>query len=447
MIARRWIIPVCLLLLALGAPVKSEAVLKPERRVLDNGLVLIVLERHALPMVTVTLSLKTGSIYDPPNQEGLANLTGSCLSRGTKSRTATQISKEIDFVGGVLSSTTGMDFSQLNLTVLTKELDLGFDLLADVLLRPAFAVDELEREKQETIADIISQEDDPREVAAKAFHKMVYGAHHYGHPTEGTQASVSNITRDQLVEFHQKYYRSNNAVMVVVGDITVAGVEQLLKKYFVDWKSKPVDFPEIAAASLHNTQQQELIDKPLTQATIMLGHLGISRQNPDYYATYVMNYILGGGGFSSRLVSNIRDNLGLVYGVGSYFRANVQPGDFRVSAQTKNSSASQVVEAIVSEIKKIHAEPVSDEELNAAKAYITGSFPLKLDTNSKVASYLTYMENFGLGMDYLEKFPQYINAVTKEMVQAAAGKYLHPDSYALVIVGNQSQITLTPSAH
>ncbi len=444
MLNRRWIFPVCCLLLILGLPLKSEAVLKPQRRVLDNGLVLIVLERHALPMVTVTLSLKTGSIYDPPGQEGLANLTGSCLSRGTKRRTATQISKEIDFVGGILSSTTGLDFSQLNLTILKKELNLGFDLLADVLLRPAFAVDELAREKQEVIADLIRQDDEPRQVAAKAFYKMVYGSHPYWHPTEGTLESVGRIKRNQLVKFHRKYYRPNNAVMVVVGDITPAEVNRLLKKYLADWESEPVDFPEPDAAPAPGKIQQKLIDKPLTQATIMLGHLGISRRNPDYYATYVMNYILGGGGFSSRLVTRIRDNLGLVYSVGSYFRANIQPGDFQVSAQTKNSSAPQVVKAILSEIRRIHTQPVSDEELQAAKAYITGSFPLKLDTNSKVASYLTYMENYGLGMDYLEKFPQYINAVTKEMVQAAAEKYLRPDNYTLVIVGDQSQIKLTP---
>lgn len=431
------VVSVTLMLTLLFAfPHGAAAVLKPERWVLDNGLVLIVLERHALPMVNVTLSLKAGSIYDPPGQEGLANLTNSCLSRGTKKRTATQISQEIDFVGGSLSATTGMDFANLNLKILKKEIELGFDLLADVLVRPTFTTDELEREKQEVIADIINQEDNPRVVASKAFYKTVFGSHPYWHPTEGIRESVSALTREPVVEFHRKYYRPNNAVMVVVGDITFAEVSKSLGKYFTDWESKEIDFPKLTAAPAPVKIQQELIDKPLSQATIMLGHLGISRNNPDYYAAYVMNYILGGGGFSARLLTNIRDNQGLAYSVGSYFHANVQPGNFQVSAQTKNSSASQVVEAILKEIKTIYSQPVSDEELEAAKADITGSFPLKLDTNSKVASYLVYMENYGLGMDYFEKFPQYINAVTKEMVQKAARKYLHPDRYTLVIVGN-----------
>ncbi len=428
------------LTLLVASPHVAVAALKPERRVLDNGLVLIVLERHALPMVNVTLSLRAGSIYDPPGQEGLAGLTNSCLSRGTKKRTAVQISREIDFVGGSLSATTGMDFANLSLKILKKEIGLGFDLLADVLIRPAFSADELEREKQEVIADIIHQEDEPRVVASKAFYKMVFGSHPYWHPTEGTKESVPKAVRGQLVTFHQKYYRPNNAVMVVVGDITLAEVNRLLDKYFADWESKDIDFPQVTPAPVPAKIQREFIDKPLSQATIVLGHLGISRNNPDYYAAYVMNYILGGGGFSARLLTNIRDNQGLAYSVGSYFHTNLQPGSFQVSAQTKNASASQVVEAILGELKTIYSKPVSGEELDAAKAYITGSFPLKLDTNSKVASYLVYMENYGLGMDYFEKFPRYINAVTKEMVQEAARKYLHPERYTLVIVGNQASL-------
>jgi zinc protease len=423
---------------------RLEAVPRPERHVLDNGLVLILLERHALPMVTVNLSFKAGSIYDPAGQEGLASLTNSCLSRGTKRRTATQISQEIDFVGGSLSSTASIDFAQLNLRVLSKDMELGFDLLADILLQPVFATEELAREKEEVIADILNQEDDPRKVAGKAFYKMVFGSHPYWHPAEGTRESVPKLTREQVVAFHRKYYRPNNAVMVVVGDTTFTEVNRLLAKYFADWKSEPIDFPRVEPAPPPGKIERRLIDKPLTQATILWGHLGISRKDPDYYAVYVMNYILGGGGFSSRLLTTIRDDLGLVYSVSSYFHSTLQPGSFQVIAQTKNPSVPKVVESILSEIKRINSQPVSDEELNAAKAYITGSFPLKLDTNSKVASYLVYMENYGLGMDYLEKFPQYINSVTKEMVHKAAGKYLHPDRYNLVIVGDQSQIKLSP---
>jgi zinc protease len=421
-----------------------EAGLKPQRRVLDNGLVLILLERHALPMVTVTLSLRAGSVYDPPGQEGLANLTNSCLTRGTEHRTATQISQEIDFVGGVLSATTGMDFAQLNLTLLKKDIKQGFDILADVLLRPTFTDDELAREKQEIVADLIQQEDEPQKVAARAFYKMVFGSHPYWHPAEGTRESVPRLTREQVVGFHRKFYRPNNAVMVIVGDINFAEVNQLLAEYFTDWKPEPIDFPRLPSAPPPSKIQRELIDKPLTQATILLGHLGVSRRSPDYYAVYVMNYILGGGGFSSRLLTNIRDELGLAYSVSSYFHASREVGSFQALAQTKNASASRVVKTILSEMNRIRSQAVSDEELRAAKAYITGSFPLKLDTNSKVASYLTYMENYGLGMDYLEKFPQYINAVTKEAVLEVAAKYLHPDRYCLVIVGNQSQINLSP---
>jgi zinc protease len=444
MLNRRWFSLNWLLLLILAYPYPLEAIPKPERRVLDNGMVLILLERHNLPMVTVNLSFSAGSVYDPAGQEGLANLTNSCLSRGTKRRSATQISQEIDFVGGILSSTASVDFAQLDLTVLSKDVELGFDLLADILLYPTFDAEELKREQEEIVADIINQEDDPQNLAGKAFYKMVYGSHPYWHPAEGTRESVPKLTREQVVGFHQEYYRPNNTVMVVVGDITLNEVNHLLAKYFSEWKPKPVDFPQQKSAPAPGKIQSQLIDKPLTQATILLGHLGISRNNPDYYATYVMNYILGGGGFSSRLLTKIRDDLGLVYNVSSYFHTTLQPGSFQILAQTRNQTASKVVEVILAETKLIRSQSVTDDELSAAKAYITGSFPLKLDTNSKVASYLIYMENYGLGMDYLEKFPEYINKVTKDMVQKAAEKYLFPDNYDLVIVGDQSQINLAP---
>ncbi len=218
--------------------------------------------------------------------------------------------------------------------------------------------------------------------------------------------------------------------------------KDLIKKYLSSWGSKAIDFPEINNARDIKGVNRQLIDKPLTQATVMLGHMGIARNNPDYYACYVMNYILGGGGFSSRLLTNIRDEQGLAYSVSSYFMANRQPGSFQIIAQTKNESAKQVVKSVLAEMKKIIYKPITDEELQAAKAFITGNFPLKLDTNSKIVSYLTYMENHNLGMDYLEKFPKYINTVTKEKIHQAAIKYLHPDDYVLVIVGNQAEIGL-----
>jgi len=413
-----------------------------ERRVLDNGLVVILLERRNLPMVTVNLSFRAGAALDPPGLEGLANLTCSLLTAGTLRRSALQIAEEIDFVGGVLSTSTGLDYAELDLAVLSKDVEVGFDVLADVVLRPTFPEDELERERREVEAALLEQEEEPVALALKEFYRLVYAPHPYWHFPEGTLESIKRIQRQDVQQFYRRYFRPDNAVLVVVGDLGPAELSGLLGKYFKGWQIGKLSFPEppkpTPKKGLHR-----VIDKPFSQATILLGHLGISRRNPDYYAVYTMNYILGGGGFSSRLLRRIRDDLGLAYSASSSFKTGIYPGSFQVLVQTKNESAAQVIQAIREELSRIREEPVRDEELAAAKDFITGSFPLKLDTNSKVAAYLTYIEHFDLGLDYFQKFPEYIRRVTKEDILRVARKYIRPEDYILVVVGDKSKLKLS----
>lgn len=428
----------------LALSVSSSFAAEPlgKRIVLDNGMVLLLAERHSLPMVTVNVLSKAGAVWDPAEKAGLARLTAGLLDEGTKTRTSSQISETIEFVGGSLSTGGGDDAASASLTILKKDLDLGMELLADILVNPSFPEAEVQRKVKETLASIKKSEEDPETVATKAFARALFGDHPYGRPSVGTEETVARITREDAVKFHETFYAPNNAIIAVVGDVTEQEIRELTGKYFAGWKRKEAPAQNLPAATNLTARKIVTIDRDLTQATIQMGHLGIKRENPDFYALVVMNYILGGGGFSSRMMDNIRDNLGLAYGVSSGFNATKDVGAFEVTMQTKNESANKAIFEALKEIEKIRIHPVTDRELDDAKAYLTGSFPLRLDTNSKIASMMTNIEFYNLGLDYIEKYPQYINAVTKEEVMRVAKKYLHSDNYLLVVVGKQEKTQL-----
>lgn len=410
-----------------------------KRIVLDNGMVLLLSEKHSLPMVTVSMLIKAGAVNDPPQKAGLAALTAGLLDEGTKTRTSTQISDAIEFVGGSLSSGGGDDSASAGLTILKKDLNLGLELLSDIVMNPSFPDAEVKRKIRETLASIKKSEEDPGTVAGKAFAKELFGEHPYGRPSVGTEETVSRITRDDILEFYSRYYAPNNTIVSVVGDVTEAEIRKLLGQYFGDWKPKDVTAASMAPAVPLQQRKVVTVDRDLTQATIQLGHLGIKRENPDFYAVVVMNYILGGGGFSSRMMDTIRDNMGLVYDVSSGFNAAKDIGAFEVTMQTKNESANQAIFEALKEIEMIRTHPVTDRELDDAKAYLTGSFPLRLDTNAKIARMLTNIEFYNLGLDYVEQYPRYINAVTREDIMRVAKKYLTTENYLLVVVGKQEK--------
>lgn len=414
----------------------QAAELQPVRFVEPNGLTVLVLEQHALPILQLHALVKVGSAQDQPEKAGLANLVSSLLDEGTTTRSATQIAGQIDFVGGSLATRAGEDFTTASAKVLAKDTDLGFDLLADILLRPAFAEPEVERIRNLILGEIQSQKDEPGMVAGKAFNQLVFEGHPYRWPVNGTEETIVGISREDIRHFHAAEYLPNQTILAIVGDITVEETRRLVAKHFGAWKrGTPPPRPGSRASPIEKPVTK-FIEKDLTQATIMVGHLGISRMNPDFYAVSVMNYILGAGGFSSRLMESIRDKQGLAYGVMSTFEANLMPGAFAVSLQTRNETANQALASVLSELKGIREAPVSDQELAEAKAYLIGSFPLRLDTTQKLAQVLSLVEFFGLGLDYFTQYPRWIERVTKDDVFRVAQQYLHPDRYALVLVGN-----------
>jgi zinc protease len=413
-----------------------------KRIVLENGMILLLSEKHDIPMVTINMAIKAGSMVEPDDKPGLASITASLLTQGTARRTASQISSEIDFIGGSLSVSGGSDFATASLRVLTKNLRTGLDLLSDVLLNPVFDQKEINRKVKESLAEIQRQKEEPGIIAGEAFAKMVFGDHPYGKTNDEVAAFLPKLVRQDIIDFHSIRYSPNNTIIAVVGDVSEKEIRQLLDEYFKTWKQKEQPLQSHAQPLVREKTVLQKIDKSITQANIEMGHIGISRENPDYYAVMIMNYILGGGGFSARLMDNIRDNKGLAYDVHSSFSARKEPGAFSVSIQTKNESANEVIEETFKEIRRIQKELVSEKELADAKAYITGSFPLKMDTYAKISGMLTSIEIYGLGLDYPQTYPGLINKVTRERIQEVAKKYLHPDTMAIVVVADQKKAKL-----
>ena len=431
-----------LILLILFHASQASGSLLAERELLSNNMVLLHAERKALPMITVVMAVRAGSIAEPSDKAGLAYLTAALLNEGTAKRTSREVSEAIEFVGGSLSASAGQDYATISLSVLKKDVDLGFDLLFDIVMNPAFNEDEIRRKKRITRNWLIQQNEEPGAVASIAFSKAVFGEHPYARQVQGTIESLDSIARQDIINFHNAFFAPNNTIMSVVGDISRDELRSLLEKHLGKWQQKTVAATALPAVRAADNPTVIKINRDLVQANIIFGHVGISRDNPDYYAVSVMNYILGGGGFVSRLMDNIRDNKGLAYDVHSSFAANRFGGSFRAGLQTKNESAHIAIEEVIREIERIRTEPVGDKELQDAKSYLTGSFPLRIDSNSKIAGFVLAVEFNSLGLDYVDKYPSLINAVTKEDILRVARKYLDTKNYVLVVVGNMDKTSL-----
>lgn len=434
----RILLTVLLLFTAYCLLVTNAESLEVKRGVLPNGLTILHTERHNLPTVMVTVLVKASPLDESPEKAGLANLTAELLTEGTSRRKAADISEEIEFIGASLKTFVDNDYTLISLSVLKKDVEKGFELLSDILLNPIFPEEEILRNKELIKGAIRQNEESPSYVAAREFNKAVFGGLPYGRLITGSLETLDNIRKEDIERFHMAYYRPGNSFMSVVGDLSAEELKSLVQKFLASWKS----LKTAERRPVHQVDKKKktlIVDKELTQANIMLGHAGMRREEPDYYAASVMNYILGGGGFSSRLMEIIRDEKGLAYDVHSYFAPYKDGGLFEIGVQTKNESAGTVVSEILKQMKRIRQEPVSQKELEDAKAYLTGSFPRKLETNRKIADFLTAVEFYGLGFDYIEKYAEYINSVNREDVLRVAHKYLDPENYILVIVADKSK--------
>lgn len=429
---------IAVVLILLGA-VTAPAGMAPKRAVLANGLVLLTSEQRALPMVSIELLIEAGSRYEPANQAGLANLTARLLTYGTTRRSAVQINETLDFIGASLEAGCGADTATISMTILKKDLASGLDLLAEILTSSTFPAAEIDRQKQAVVASIRAQQEDPGAVAQKTFAAALFPDSPYGRPVEGAEASVKALQQKTLKEFFARHYRPNRSILSIVGDVSEQEIGDGLNRAFRGWRKGEASAQLLVPSKVGGTQTLR-VNKDLTQANIILGHAGVPRNHPDYYAIQVMNYILGGGGFASRAMDSIRNERGLAYSVYSFFGAEKSYGYFEFVMQTKNETAREAVRLAREEIRRMREQPVTEQELSDAKDYLTGSFPLRFDTNRKVASFLAQVEFFQLGLDYPDRYHDLVSKVSQADVQRVAKLYLQPEKIVTVIVGNQQKI-------
>jgi zinc protease len=412
--------------------------LQIRRQRLTNGIVILGHERSVTPAVVIRANVQAGAMYDPPGKEGLAHFTARMMQRGTSRHTFQQISELTDRVGASLSVDGGEHSIQVSGRSLIDDLDLIVGLLAEVLREPNFPPQELEKLRGQVIASLREQNDDTRTTVERHFRELAYPPDHPYHRWPlGDETSVASFTRDDLAGFHRRYVQPNRLSIAYSGGIGFDEFADRIARAFAGWvsagPSAPVVVPDAPPPGGIVRRDYTLAGK--TQADLGLGLPSLRRSNPDFYALSLADLILGGLGLSGRLGTTVRDQLGLAYYVDSGVEASIGPAPWEVHAGVNPSNVERAIEVILQEIAQIRADLVTDEELADAKSYLTGVLPLSLETNDGVAQLLQRIETFDLGLDYLDRYPGIINALTREQVREATRRYLSTDHLVVVSAG------------
>ena len=405
-----------------------------EEKTLANGLRVVVIEQHENPSLSLQLLLPGGKVYAAPAKAGLADATAALLREGTQTRSSQQISETIDAVGGSLDSAASLESGFVSVTLTSDQIELGLDLLSDVVLRPSFPAEELERWRNQALSGLQIQQSDPSYVATAAFQRLVLGDHPYGWPASGTVQSVRGLTRDDLVAFHRRQYIPNESILAVVGDVKAADAFARVERAFGGWqKGEATSIPPV---EVEPKRRIVVIDKPdSVQTEIRVGQLGIAYRDPDHYVADVYDSVLGASP-SARLYDEVRRKRGLSYGAGSEFRMPTQPGWFLATTFTKTESTAEALGVVLDVLQAMDDQPVPAGELAQRKTYITGAFPLEIETPEGIAAKVLEALKFGYGKEYLESYRERIDAVTSEQLRSFAQKRIQPDRMLVVLVGN-----------
>ncbi|HMH25826.1 MAG TPA: pitrilysin family protein [Gemmatimonadaceae bacterium] len=409
-------------------------------RQLPNGLRLMVVEQHELPLADFVLLVGSGSTADPASKPGIANLLSAMLREGTTTRKSLEIADQIAFLGIRLSPTSSWESSTLSLHTPTAQLDSALALFADVALHPSFPANEFERVRKTQLTELLQLRDQGAAIASIAFPAIIYGsAHPYGAPAQGTEASVKVLTTGDLQSYYQANFRPNNATLIVVGDVTPAQVEQKINALFGGWQR--ADIPQInyTEPPKSGTTTIYLIDKPgAAQSSFRIGAVGVPRSTKDYFALTVMNTILGGS-FTSRLNQNLRETRGYTYGAGSRFDMRRAAGPLLASAEIVTAKSDSALLEFMKELNGIR-QLVPPAELSRAKRYLQLQLPGNFETTQQIAAALVPVALYGLPLDYYNNYVQNIEGVTQADVARVAQQYINPGSLAVVIVGDRKTI-------
>jgi len=424
-----------------AGPVPSLKLPEIQRASLGNGLTIILVEDHELPAVQMNLVIMAGSSDDPTGKTGLANLTAQMLDEGTGKRDALTVADDIEYLGARFSVNSGMDGTFATLLTLKEHLDPSLELFADVLVNPSFPEMEWTRIKTTHLTTLLQQKDQPGTVATKVFNRLTFGeAHPYGRPADGTEETVNSITTADMKDFYGSYYRPNNATMIVVGDITLAEAEKALGTHLGGWKPADRKKKTMSAPAAIASTGIFLADKPeAAQSELRIGHSGVPRNNPDYFALTVMNTILGGQ-FTSRINMNLRENKGYTYGARSGFSMWIDGGSFVASGAVKSAVTDSSVIEFMKELNLIREAGVTAEELDFAKKSLILREPRNFETPGQVAGQLQALVLYSLPDDYFATYVQNFEKVTVEDVKRVAEKYIRPTAMNIVVVGDVAKI-------
>lgn len=424
---------------ALGPP--PEVALPPiVTRELPNGLKLMIVEHHELPIVDFVLVVESGGTIDPAGKTGLANLAAAMLTEGTTSRASLEIADQVAFLGIGLNASSNWDASTISLHTPTSQLDSALALFADVALYPAFPQNEFERIRKDRLTSLLQLRDRPTAIANQAYAAILYGSGHpYGRPLIGSEASVQALSTADLQSFYRSNFIPNNSTMIVVGDITPAQIESRMQSLFGGWQRGTVPQVSFAQPPKASVTTVYLIDKPgAAQSSFRIGSIGVPRSTQDYFALSVLNTILGGS-FTSRLMQNLRETHGYTYGARSSFDMRRSAGPFTASAEIVAAKTDSALVEFMKELNSIR-EAVPAEELSKAKRYMQLGLPGEFETTQQIAGALIPIVLYDLPLDYYNNYVQNIEAITHADVQRVARQYINPSLLAIVVVGDRKGI-------
>jgi zinc protease len=411
---------------------------KPVEKNLPNGLRVIVIPRTEMPLVTAQLLIKSGGEVDPTDLSGAADMTASLLTRGTSTKSATQIAEAIEVLGGTLNAGAGWDASTITTNVMSPRIGQALEIMADVARNPSFKDEEIERLRRQTMNGLRSALATPGSIARFVAARVVFRDSPYGHSLSGTPESLPRIKRDDIVKIHSTYYRPDNAILVIGGDITAANGFELAQKYFGDWQNPSNALPKLQITTSESTASGRrilVIDQPAAGQTAVLAvRTAINRDNPDYFRGIVANAILSG--YSGRLNWEIRVKRGLSYGAGSSLDTRRSAGSFMASAQTKNQSGAEVASLTLAEISKLATGDLLDSELSTRKASLLGGFARSMETTGGVVGQFGSLAMFGVPLDEINRYIASVQAIKADDVKSFAASRLNADSTSVVIVGN-----------
>jgi zinc protease len=407
---------------------------------LSNGLKVYLMEKHEVPLVQLNVIVKTGTVNDPENKTGLANMMMDMMDEGAAGKTALQLADEIDFLGASITTGAGIHTSGIYLHTMLSKFEPALKVMGDIILKPDFPQAELDRKKKDRLTSIMQAHDQPTAIANISFNKLLFGDKHpYGKPAVGNEASIKSFTSNDLNDFNKKYFFANNAFVVAVGDIKKEVLKKKLEAVFGKWPKGNLKEEKISEAAQVENRVVYIIDKPgAPQSVISIGKIGASRFTPDYNQLVVMNTILGGS-FTSRLNNNLREEHGYTYGASSRFAFRLVPGSFIASSSVQTEVTDKALTEFFKELNGIR-EPIPETELTRGKNLVALSYPGGFQSITEIAGQIEEMINYDLPVTYFNDYVGKMLSVNGSEVNAAAKKYIVPEKMIVVVVGDKSKI-------